>query len=242
MPTDAPQPGWYPDPYGPALERWWDGTAWSGATRPPALPGPAAQRGSTDMASGQAPAPGRAPASGWQAGGQPGQRRGAHRAHQPAVPDGRRPLSRGRKAALAGVGAVAVAVIGGGAAFALTSSGTPATRAAAPAARATASAQAATSAPATRAPGSRPPVTKADVAACQRVNSAMTAYGNVSHRTETDVQHLIESLRGAEQAAAPGGTIHADLASLVAAMGRADGSATGSDAATLGRDCTHVTG
>ncbi|MFD3356673.1 DUF2510 domain-containing protein [Streptomyces fradiae] len=27
-------PGWYPDPAAPAAERWWDGTAWTGHTRP----------------------------------------------------------------------------------------------------------------------------------------------------------------------------------------------------------------
>ena len=26
-------PGWYPDPAGEAVERWWDGTAWTAQTR-----------------------------------------------------------------------------------------------------------------------------------------------------------------------------------------------------------------
>ncbi|GGQ23573.1 DUF2510 domain-containing protein [Streptomyces roseolilacinus] len=35
-------PGWYPDPAAPAVERWWDGTAWTGHTRPAGGAGPAA--------------------------------------------------------------------------------------------------------------------------------------------------------------------------------------------------------
>ncbi len=30
----APVPGWYPDPAGSALQRWWDGTAWTATTQP----------------------------------------------------------------------------------------------------------------------------------------------------------------------------------------------------------------
>ncbi|MER6995892.1 DUF2510 domain-containing protein [Streptomyces sp. NPDC000410] len=36
-------PGWYPDPGMPTVERWWDGTAWTGHTRP--VPGPGAGHG-----------------------------------------------------------------------------------------------------------------------------------------------------------------------------------------------------
>lgn len=32
-PTATP-PGWYPDPTGTPMQRWWDGTAWAEATRP----------------------------------------------------------------------------------------------------------------------------------------------------------------------------------------------------------------
>ncbi|MEU7280696.1 DUF2510 domain-containing protein [Streptomyces sp. NPDC045431] len=31
-------PGWYPDPGNPAVEHWWDGTAWTGRTRPAGRP------------------------------------------------------------------------------------------------------------------------------------------------------------------------------------------------------------
>ena len=30
----AVAPGWYADPAGAPVERWWDGTAWAGQTRP----------------------------------------------------------------------------------------------------------------------------------------------------------------------------------------------------------------
>lgn len=36
----TPPPGWYRDPSGPHLERWWDGTAWTEHRRPPELPAP----------------------------------------------------------------------------------------------------------------------------------------------------------------------------------------------------------
>lgn len=32
MPATA-QPGWYPDPSGGPVQRWWDGTAWTSATQ-----------------------------------------------------------------------------------------------------------------------------------------------------------------------------------------------------------------
>ncbi|CAM5746756.1 hypothetical protein [Streptomyces afghaniensis 772] [Streptomyces afghaniensis] len=34
----TPPPGWYPDPHGPHLERWWDGTAWTEHRRAPEAP------------------------------------------------------------------------------------------------------------------------------------------------------------------------------------------------------------
>ncbi|MEU6059526.1 DUF2510 domain-containing protein [Streptomyces sp. NPDC047097] len=64
-------PGWYPDPAAPALERWWDGSAWSGSTRRPgaggagapgtdgAVPGPyTAGVGGAAAPGGPYPAPG----------------------------------------------------------------------------------------------------------------------------------------------------------------------------------------
>ncbi|MEV5431303.1 DUF2510 domain-containing protein [Streptomyces sp. NPDC052701] len=38
MSTTTP-PGWYRDPSAPHLERWWDGTAWTGHRRAPGAPG-----------------------------------------------------------------------------------------------------------------------------------------------------------------------------------------------------------
>lgn len=40
--TSNPPPGWYPDPAGSDAERFWDGVAWSQATRDKAWPQPAA--------------------------------------------------------------------------------------------------------------------------------------------------------------------------------------------------------
>ncbi|MFD7704860.1 DUF2510 domain-containing protein [Streptomyces caelestis] len=34
----TPPPGWYRDPHAPHLERWWDGTAWTGHRRTPGAP------------------------------------------------------------------------------------------------------------------------------------------------------------------------------------------------------------
>ncbi|MEV1085957.1 DUF2510 domain-containing protein [Streptomyces sp. NPDC050211] len=36
----TPPPGWYRDPSGPHLERWWDGTAWTEHRRAPEIPAP----------------------------------------------------------------------------------------------------------------------------------------------------------------------------------------------------------
>lgn len=35
--TQSPPPGWHPDPANPAIERWWDGNAWTSNTRPRSL-------------------------------------------------------------------------------------------------------------------------------------------------------------------------------------------------------------
>ncbi|MFF6812619.1 DUF2510 domain-containing protein [Streptomyces sp. NPDC012403] len=45
----TPPPGWYRDPHAPHLERWWDGTAWTGHRRTPGAPAvpPAPSTGGT---------------------------------------------------------------------------------------------------------------------------------------------------------------------------------------------------
>ena len=40
--SNAPQPGWYPDPWRLAPTRWWDGLAWTGFTTPAATSAPTA--------------------------------------------------------------------------------------------------------------------------------------------------------------------------------------------------------
>ncbi|MFJ6857610.1 DUF2510 domain-containing protein [Streptomyces werraensis] len=56
----TPPPGWYPDPHAPHLERWWDGTAWTGHRRTPAAgPAPASGTGAHGYGAPSAPeAPG----------------------------------------------------------------------------------------------------------------------------------------------------------------------------------------
>lgn len=35
--TESPPAGYYPDPQNPAVERWWDGTAWAASPEMPAV-------------------------------------------------------------------------------------------------------------------------------------------------------------------------------------------------------------
>ena len=37
--TESPPAGYYPDPQNPAVERWWDGTAWAASPEMPAVYG-----------------------------------------------------------------------------------------------------------------------------------------------------------------------------------------------------------
>ncbi|MCT6781704.1 DUF2510 domain-containing protein [Streptomyces sp. CS7] len=50
----ATPPGWYPDTGAPGLERWWDGTAWTAHTRPPAAEGSAPHQPPAPTQSGPA--------------------------------------------------------------------------------------------------------------------------------------------------------------------------------------------
>ncbi|MEU0336254.1 DUF2510 domain-containing protein [Streptomyces sp. NPDC006193] len=58
--TQVTPPGWYPDPGqtndGPPTERWWDGTAWTGRTRPAGTVAPWGPPAGPAQPAGQAPA------------------------------------------------------------------------------------------------------------------------------------------------------------------------------------------
>ncbi|MGW1294696.1 DUF2510 domain-containing protein [Streptomyces sp. NPDC002533] len=73
--SNATPPGWYPDTGAPGLERWWDGTAWTAHTRPPAADGSAPHQPPTPAQFGPAqPGPaGFGPAEAGQAGFGPAQ-------------------------------------------------------------------------------------------------------------------------------------------------------------------------
>ncbi|MFG3102420.1 DUF2510 domain-containing protein [Streptomyces sp. NPDC048182] len=91
--THATPPGWYPDPGqtsdGPATERWWDGTAWTGQVRP------AGQAGAQPGAPVAAPGP-----------------YGPYPVH-PGYPGHPGPPARRRTARLVIAGVVAVVVLAG---------------------------------------------------------------------------------------------------------------------------------
>ncbi|MFC8197119.1 DUF2510 domain-containing protein [Streptomyces sp. NPDC057298] len=46
----TPPPGWYRDPSGPHVERWWDGTAWTEHRRTPEVPQPQPPQGQPQFA------------------------------------------------------------------------------------------------------------------------------------------------------------------------------------------------
>jgi hypothetical protein len=75
--SDPPVPGWYNDPYDPALVRWWDGTGWTDATQPrpgaQSPPGGGRPEQPASHSQPQASAHGQQPAAEWQ----PGQPAGA---------------------------------------------------------------------------------------------------------------------------------------------------------------------
>ncbi|MFD8251953.1 DUF2510 domain-containing protein [Streptomyces werraensis] len=108
----TPPPGWYPDPHAPHLERWWDGTVWTGHRRTPEA-GPAPASGTAAGGYGAPSAP--------EAPGTPGPYGALGGFGPPAAPGGGGTTggsggSGGAKAvALTAAGAVLVAAVVAGA-------------------------------------------------------------------------------------------------------------------------------
>lgn len=149
-PPSGPPSGWYPDPGGQQVLRWWDGTAWTPHTQPmPVLPPGAAPSG-TDSGPqrGYMPPPGQGPRKSWP---------------------------RRHKVLTALVGVTGFFIVLGAAGAAASGGGHQAAPAAAPATTAAAAQQATTKAAATPTASARPKVSRAPKARIRDAEDACYA-------------------------------------------------------------------
>jgi hypothetical protein len=107
-----PKPGWYPDPNGQQVLRWWDGRAWGPHTQPLPDPQPGAYGAGPGPAAQQSPT-----------GSRPRQRRGSHRVRNVFAVIGGLVVAGGIISAISSHGGVST-----------TASGSPATATGSPAA------------------------------------------------------------------------------------------------------------